>query len=47
MAKPRGGSLFVGLERDSGLGKIWALLISWGTAAIEDPVIGQGIVVLC
>lgn len=28
------------------MGKIQALLISWGTLATEDPVIGQGITVL-
>jgi len=35
-----GGSEAVGLERDRGLGEIWALLISWGIVAIEDPIIG-------
>ena len=43
----QGGSQVVGLERDSGLGKIGALLISWGIVAIEDPVIGRDITVLC
>lgn len=43
----QGGSGVVGLERVSALGKIWALLIPWSIVAITDPVMGQGIAVLC
>lgn len=43
----QGGSQVVGLERDSDLGKIQVLLISWGTVAIADHTVGQGITVQC
>lgn len=43
----QGRSQVVGLESDSGLGKMRAFLISWCIVAIEDPIIGWGITVLC
>lgn len=43
----QGGSHVVGLENNSDLGKIQVLLISWGTVAIADPTVDQGITVQC
>lgn len=35
----------VGLESVRGLGKTWALLVTWDIVAIKDAVIGQSIAV--